>query len=134
MAEPTTYISAGDITDSQLVETSLSSKLTAKLTLCDAAIEDLAERLGVDADDIETSPLHNVVKRWCVAWTCAEMCFDLIGKNKNDNLEMDVYFQKYKEHDARRQELELKINYEVLTGTVIDEDDRPSCTTRLYRS
>lgn len=134
MADPTYYIAASDITDSQLKETSLSTLLAAKIILCDTALNDVAERLGVLSSMIKTSPLHNILVRWCVAWTCAELCFDLMGKNKVDSLEQDIYFQKYKEHDKRRTDLETQITYEVLTGTVVSEADRTSCTTRIYRS
>jgi hypothetical protein len=128
------YISASDITDSQLKDTALSTLLTAKMTLCTAALNDLAERLGVLSSMIKTSPFHFILKQWCVAWTCAELCFDLMGKNKQDGgLEMDIYFQKYKEHNKRREDTEVQIDYEVLTGTVVSAEDRSSNFTRLYR-
>lgn len=128
------YIARSNITDSLLLETPLTTLLTAKITACNTALESLALRNDVLPTMIETSPLHDYVVRWCVAWTCSELCFDLMGKNKNDNLEMDIYFQKYKEYDKRKNDVELQINYAVLTGVVIDSDDVPSNTTRLYRS
>jgi hypothetical protein len=135
MSEPvTTYILTSDITDSQLKDAALSALLSAKVTACDTALNDLAERMGVDSDDIETSPLHYMVKRWCVSWVCAELFFDLMGKNKTDSMEQDIYFQKYKEHQTRLSDTENKINYEMLTGTVISNADRASNTTRIYRS
>ena len=129
------YITTADITDSQLKETALATLLAAKIVESTTALNDLAERLGVISSQIETSPLHYIVKRWCVAFACAELCFDLMGKNKQDGgIEQDIYFQKYKEHNARREDEENKINYAILTGTVISEIDRSSGTTRLYRS
>jgi hypothetical protein len=133
MADPTTYISTSDITDSQLIETNLATLLSAKVTACDAALNDLAERKGVLSSMIETSPLHYVLKKWCVEWVCENLCFDLMGKNKTESLEQDIYFQKYKEHQKSREGLENTIDYAILTGTVITEADRPACTTRIYR-
>jgi hypothetical protein len=130
----TDYISTSDITDSQLLDTALSTRLSAKITASTAALNDLAESKGVLSGMIQTDPFHTVLKQWCVAWTCAELCFDLMGKNKTDSLENDIYFQKYKEHQSRLEKIELKINYQVLTGTVFTELDRASNTTRIFRS
>jgi hypothetical protein len=124
------YITTADITDEILKATALSTLLAAKIVRSTLALNDLGERLDVDSTEMAATP-HILV----VDWTCAEMHFDLMGKNKQDGgLEMDIHFQKYKEHNARRADVEGKINYAVLTGVVIDgELDRPSSTTRIYR-
>jgi hypothetical protein len=134
MAEPEThYISSSDITDKQLLSTSLTAELTAKIALCDDALEDMTERKDVDADEIETSPLHFSVKMWCVYWVCWQLCSDLIGSNKLQSIEQDVYFQKAREYEKKLKDIELTITVEMLTGTVADKSGRSSNTTRIYR-
>jgi hypothetical protein len=127
------YITTSDITDGLLLTTALSALLTAKITECDAALNDLAIRKGVFPTDIplilKTNPLPHTVKRWAVAWTCKELCFDLIGKNKNDNMDWDVYLVKYKEFQKRCSEFESEINYEILTGFDFEMRQRPGPRT-----
>jgi hypothetical protein len=134
MAEPVThYISSTDITDKQLLSSSLSTELAAKIALCDDALNDLAERNDVDADQIETSPLHFAIKMWCVYWVCWQLCSDLIGSNKMQSIEQDVYFQKAREYEKKLRDIENTITYEMLTGSVSDKTGRSSNTTRIYR-
>lgn len=124
------YITTADITDSSLKETALSTLLSAKITACDAALEDMAMQKGVDdADDIETAPLGYLVKQWAIAWVCRELCFDLVGKNKADNIEADIYMGKYGEYKKRCSEYESQINYEILTGVADEQRDRPGART-----
>lgn len=120
-----TYISGSDITDSLLLETGLAPLLAAKVTASDAEVEDLAERKGVDTTDIETSPVHYLIKKYAVAWVCMSLCADLAGKNKNDGgLEADIYNQKYKIYKQQVTEYANQITYEVLTGDVDESRER----------
>lgn len=122
------YIDETDITDSAIQEAGLATELTAKMNLVDDALEDMAMQKGVEDTDIETDPVHYLVKRWCVAWVCMELCFDMIGKNK-DETEADIYNVKYQHYQRRLQDAESQINAEVLMGTADTQRERPGPRT-----
>jgi hypothetical protein len=128
MSAPT-YISAADITDQSLTETSLSDLLTAKLLKSDAAVIDMAKRKGVYSTDISTSPVHEILKQWTVAWVCRELCFDLIGKNPTSQVDANIYYQLYDLYKKRHSELDTQIDYEVLTGLDYTARTRPGPRT-----
>ena len=130
-----TYISTSDITDSVLLETALSTLLTAKITASDAAVVDLAERFGVESASIEITPVHYLVKRWAAAWTCRELSMDLIGKNSADIPDLEKYKIKYDIYDKLLSEIEPQINVAVLAGSVSVAQDRAGiqCGT-LFRA
>lgn len=115
-----TYIAESDITDASLKETALATLLTAKVTDSDAAVVDMAKAKGVADTDIETSPVHRLVKQWAVAWVCKELSFDLIGKNPTDSLDTNIYSQLFGLYSKRLADCEGQISVEVLMGT----DDR----------
>ena len=118
------YIVTADITDSMLTEAAFTAKLAAKITLSTTEVEDLAERRGVLAADIEITPVHNLVKKYAVAWVCQELCKDEIGKVKIEAMETDMYYQKYKVYKADVSELDAQITADVLTGNVDEMRDR----------
>jgi len=134
MAEPVTnYITTDYITDQQLKVTAMATLLQDKIDLSTLALQDYARKFDVQADMISTDNPDYVVKQWCKNWVCAEMFTDLMGKNKGEDLQSDVYFQKYKLYDAKRSDFEMQINYEVLTNTVFDSRARASNNSRTYR-
>ena len=113
-----TYITSADITDRMLLATGLSTLLTAKLTLSDTAVIDMAESKGVDSTSINLSPVHYQVKRYAIAWVGREMCFDLMGlANTDGGMDLDKYKTKYDVYNHEVAEAEGRINFEILTGT-----------------
>ncbi len=129
-----TYISATDITDMLFTETAFSTLLTAKLTASDAAVVDLAEKWDVESTDIETDPVHYIIKKWAAAWVCRELALDAMGKNNPDIADIEKYKIKYDIYKGLTAEYEAQINYEVLTGTVTEAQHRSTKTGTLYRS
>lgn len=128
------YISASDITD-MIINDFPDATISAKITLSDAAFEDLAESRGVtNTDDIETDPLHWKCKQWIVSWVCKEICFDAMGKNNIELVDFEKYARKYEYHVKRLQEYETELTYEMLLGTVAERRDRATLMTGvLYR-
>lgn len=122
------YITTADIKDSVLLETIYSTLLAAKITDSDNEIADLAERKGAINITLN-SPAHYKVKRYLVAWVCAELCKDLIGKNKIEIIESDLYYQKWKVYKSEAQDLEGEITREMLVGVIDDIRERPGSRT-----
>lgn len=112
-----TYISITDITDSMLLETAYLSFLSAKLTASDIEMADLAEKKGAFNVTLK-NPAHSVVKKYLIAWVCRELCKDIIGKNKVEFVESDIYYQKYKLYKSEAADYEGEITREMLVGTI----------------
>lgn len=130
-----TYILIADITDQILIDFG-TAPLQAKLDLSDKAVEDLAERKGLEVNEIETSPVHHQLKRWNKYWVGKELCFDAMFKN---NVEIDASLEKYKlkfdEYKLRLQETETEITRKMISGDVVDQRDRVGLSTgTLYRT
>jgi len=112
-----TYIDADDITDLMMKETGFSSRLTAKLTKSDDAVEDLANRKGVAIASVPTDDdTPYLVKEWCIAWVGMEMCFDAMGKNNIPLPEQEKYLVKYNKYRERVKDLDAKITPAILYG------------------
>ena len=91
----------------------------------------MAERKGVSSSNIETSPVHYMVKRAAVAWTCMEICFDHYGKNNIETPEFEKYKLKYEDYKQRLADFESMITAEMLSGNVASRRDRATLQTGL---
>jgi len=126
------YIVDADITDNIL--TSFST-LSDYVTDSDDAVESMAESKGVlDSDDIETDPVHFLVKKYAIAWVGMEMCLDYMGTNNNDlPVEIEKYAVKYKLYKDKIALLDSQITGAMLTGDVDEASDR-AIAVRLFRA
>lgn len=128
-----TYITAADITDT--VITSLATELTAKLLLSDAAVEDLAERKeDLAATDIETAPVHYMLKKWAAAWVCREICLDKMGVNNVEFSADDKYKVKYDVYQKLLASYESQITRAVFLGSVSSVQDRAVRSGNIFRA
>jgi len=130
-----TYILIADITDQILLDFP-GTILQDKLDLSDKAVEDLAERKGLETSEIELSPVHHQLKRWNKYWVGKELCWDVMFKN---NVEIDASLEKYKlkydEYRKRLEETESALTREMISGDVVDQRDRVGLMTGiLYRT
>jgi len=119
-----TYIQTTDITDMILNETGLSTVLSAKVDASDDAVEDLAESKGVEVDDIETDPVHYLVKRYAIAWVGMELCFDALGKNNVEIADVEKYHIKYRHYKEMVKEFAERITSSMLNGSTSRQMDR----------
>jgi len=118
-----TYINDSDITD--LVLKDFGAELSAKVTLSDAEVEDMAERKGlIDKDEIETNPVHYQVKKYAINWVARELCLDALGKNNVDVSQIEKYDRLYDVYRRRLRETDSAITKQILRGSVSNTRDR----------
>lgn len=79
-------------------------------------IEDVAQRLGVDVDDISL-PLHYKIKRYGIAYLLKRLAQDKIGTNAPD-ITLEKYKEMYDMYSAEVKELFPQLTYQMYTGTV----------------
>lgn len=123
------YISRTDITDNIAND----FDLTPYIEESDNEINDLAERNGAAVDDIETDPLHFKVKRYAVCFVLMRLCQDKMGTNNVDIPSLEKYAIKYDIYLKELKALREQINYEVITGTVVELRDRAIVSGTLFR-
>lgn len=119
-----TYIDSGDITDQMMLETGFATKLAAKITKSDDAVEDMVKTMGLTSDSIETDPVPYLLKEWAIAWVGKEMCFDAMGKNNVDFPDLEKYSRKYEFYLSRVKDIQSSLNPAVITGSDFDTRDR----------
>ena len=101
----------------------------------DGEIEDLAQRLGImDTDDIKSDPLHYKVKRFAVVYVLTRLCQDKIGVNNPEVVEADKYVIMYGIYRKELEVLRSEVNYQMMTGNVLQSGDRASNTGYIFRS
>jgi len=125
------YITVSDITD-RIAE---GIDMTPYIMESDEAVNDMAEELGVRSTaDIETAPLHYMVRRYAITYAMMRMCQDALGVSNLDNPSSNKYlvnFNMYKEQLASQRK---RISQEMLTGVVSQIRDRAnSMTATIYR-
>jgi len=125
------YITVSDITD-RIAE---GIDMTPYIMESDEAVNDMAEELGVrSTTDIETAPLHYMVRRYAITYAMMRMCQDALGVSNLDNPSSNKYlvnFNMYKEQLASQRK---RISQEMLTGVVSQIRDRAnSMTATIYR-
>lgn len=127
------YIAFANITDT--VVSSLGSPvLAAYITESDSAVNDLAETLGVDSDDIaDGDDLHFKVKRYAISYVCMRVCQDKMGVNNNEMADLDKYKIKYDLYKKEVDNLSEAISAEMLTGDVDEPRDRVVQTGYIFR-
>jgi hypothetical protein len=123
------YIERADIKD-RIIE---GFDLSEYLTETNAQLQDLAESLGVDSTDIETDPLHNTIKRFCVVYTVMRLCQDKAGANNVEISESEKYAFKYQVYRKEFEDLRGRISAEMICGQVSSIRDRATNTGTLYR-
>lgn len=79
-------------------------------------IEDVAQRLGVDVDDISL-PLHYKIKRYGIAYLLKRLAQDKIGTNQPD-VTLEKYKDMYELYSTEVKELFPQLTYQMFTGTV----------------
>jgi hypothetical protein len=126
-----TYITSSDITDQ--VVAAATSQVTAKLLLVESAVNDMAERKGVQSTDIYTTTIHYQIKKWCVAWVCQQICLDLMGVNNVEMPDIEKYKIKYDLYTELLNSHEESITYEILTNSTQDNFSRAISSGDLYR-
>jgi hypothetical protein len=125
------YIVAADISDK--VISAFSATLTTPwdyLTEGDNELNDLAQTLGVDADDIEITPLHYKAKRFVIAFVCMRVCQDKAGVNAIDEAN-DKYYAKFEMYRKEVAQLRTEITAGMLTDEEPGEIDRGGVGTGI---
>ncbi len=122
------YITAADI-KSNLVN---GFDITEYLNEVDQEINDVAQRLGVDQDDIAT-PLHYKIKRYGIVFIQMRLAQDKIGTNQPDTA-IEKYKDLYALYKSEQKDLYPQLTYEMFTGTVNDRIIARTANYGLYRS
>lgn len=117
------YITTSDITDVTI--TAFGNTIIGNyITESTSAVDDIAEKLGVESEDIETSPVHYKVKRYAICFVCMRICQDYMGRNNVEMPEIEKYLIKYNLYKAECNALEKEITEQMLLGTVDEQRDR----------
>ena len=124
-----TYIDRSDITDNIIKNADIDDYIRET----DKKIISVAERLGVDSDNIETSPLHTEIKRLAVVYCLKRFCQDRIGTNNPEVMEADKYTLKYSIYAKEYDSLIPSISYEMFTSTNLNIRDRATVSGTIYR-
>lgn len=119
------YITVADITD-RIAE---GIDMTTYIMESDEAVEDLAEELGVDATDIDTTPLHHKVRRYAIIYSLMRMCQDALGVANIDNPLSNKYLIAYNMYKEQLAACRKQVSYEMLTGVVNAVRDRANLST-----
>ena len=120
------YITVADITD-RIAE---GIDMTPYILESDEAVEDVAEELGVsDADDIETDPMHFMVRRYAITYALMRMCQDALGVANLDNPQSNKYLVGYNMYREQLNSQRKRISYEMITGQVNATRDRANIMT-----
>jgi len=125
------YITVADITD-RIAE---GLDMTPYIQESDEAVNDLAEELGVrETTDIETAPLHYMVRRYAITYAMMRMCQDALGVANLDNPTTNKYLVAYNMYREQMLSQRKRITAEMLTGDVNQIRDRANnMTAVLYR-
>ena len=114
------YISTSDITN-KLCD---GFELEPYIQESDQALEDLAQTLGADAADIDTTPLHFKLRRYAIVYVIMRLCQDKAGGASVEIPEANKYLIGYEMHRKELDALTKQINYEMVTGNVNAVRDR----------
>ena len=115
------YIDSDDITDEVINQFAL----TAYITESTNALDDIAEKRGVAADDIDKTTPHWKLKRWAVCYVGMRVAEDRYGVNNNDvALEFDKYFIKFKEYEKKCNDMEPQLTSAMFLDEVSVITDR----------
>lgn len=108
------------------------------LDRADDALVDLASRMGIEEDDIETTTLPYHVKEYLKAYVGWEVCFNNLGLNKQkigqDGLELDPYDIKLPFYEKRLDKFKSGMTAEILTGDADTPEEYASQSANIYRS
>ncbi|MBD3387594.1 MAG: hypothetical protein GF414_01510 [Candidatus Altiarchaeales archaeon] len=120
------YIEVSDITD-RIAE---GIDMTSYIMEADEAVNDVAEELGVrNTTDIETSPLHYMVRRYAITYALMRMCQDALGVSNLPNPQSNKYLIAYNMYREQLQSQRKRISREMITGTVNATRDRANLMT-----
>lgn len=123
------YIAVADIPDKVITAFPLETPIDY-LQEADDELNDVAEKMGVDADDIETSPLHYKAKRYLICYVCMRVCQDKAGVNAVDSTN-DKYYAKYDMYQKEVARLRPELTAGVLTSEEPSELDRGGIGTGI---
>lgn len=125
------YITVSDITD-RIAE---GIDMTPYIMESDEAVNDMAEELGVrSTTDIETAPLHYMVRRYAITYAMMRMCQDALGVSNLDNPLSNKYLVAYNMYKEQLASQRKRISEEMITGDVSQTRDRAnSMTATIYR-
>lgn len=105
--------------------------ITEYLNETEQEINDVAQRLGVDQEDIST-PLHYKIKRYAIAYTLMRIAQDKIGTNQPDTA-IEKYKDLYALYKSEQSDLFPQLTYEMFTGNVNNIISR-TASYSFYRS
>lgn len=126
------YIVKTDITDN--VINGFDCSLPEYLTETDAELVSLAESLGVISTEIQSAPLHRIIKRYAICYTLMRLCQDKAGTNDVEiTIETDRYMVKYRMYRDECEELRPQISREMFIGSISEIRDRAAVSGTLYR-
>lgn len=115
------YLEISDVKDN----ISTGQDLEPYLAEADEAIEDLAERLGAEIDDIKTTPLHYKVRRYGIAYALMRFSQDRISAAQIDQPpDGNKYMILYSMYKRELKDLDGNISVEMVTGDVDELRDR----------
>jgi len=123
------YISDSDITDVVVNQFTLTDYITESTY----QLNDIAEKRGVDSDDIDMDDPHWKLKRYAVAYVCMRVCQDKMGVNNSElPAELEKYAVKYKLYKELCDEIEPNLTSSMFANNVDDIQDRVM-TGRMFR-
>ena len=123
------YLTADDVTAAIAVGFDLEPYINE----ADSEIDDVAQRLGVDVDDIETEPLHYKIKRYGIAFILKRLCQDKSGTNNVDVADNEKYYNLYDMYRKEVESLRPQLSAEMYTGCINEIRDRATVSGTLYR-
>ena len=110
---------------------------TGYLDLADDALEDLADAMDVDTDDI-SDPIHYRVKRYLIAWVNYEVCKDNMGRSpqklNEQGVQDDPYETKLKVFGKVLAEKKAQITPEILKDEADQPEEFAKTSTEIFRA
>ena len=104
----------------------------------DGEINDLAAKLGIDTDDIDTDfqgtgRIAYKIRRFGIAYCLYRFFEDRAGVNDVDFPETEKYYMKSRHYYDKQKSLRSEITAELFVDDVEDGGDRAIGTSRIYR-
>ena len=123
------FISSSDVTDQVVTQFTLTDYITESTY----QLNDIAEKRGVDSDDIDTDSPHWKIKRYAVCYVCMRVCQDMMGVNNVElPAELEKYAVKYKVYKTECEEIEPTLTSAMFIDDVDEIEDRV-ITGRMFR-
>jgi hypothetical protein len=132
LTNDTAVVFKTDVRDAVISEFNLTYP-TDYIALVDAEILSQAERLGIYTESDIYTPLHDTIKRYAIAWLCAEVACDKTGVNNIDTPDIEKYAVKYDIYKRKADDLAKKLNYEMFSNDISAIVDTVVTQGTLYR-